>query len=146
MIGKISLGAVAGLFGGLAFGMVMGVMGMLPMVAQLVGSSSAAVGFLVHLVNSAIIGGAFGFFFGERSRTATSGLGFGLAYGLLWWFLGPLTLMPVFLGMGVKWSIAGIGMALPSLWGHLLYGAITGWVFWRFRTIGEERATRTRLA
>ncbi len=29
-----------------------------------------------------------------------SGVGVGLAYGGAWWFLGPLTLMPLLMGMG----------------------------------------------
>jgi hypothetical protein len=42
----------------------MGVTGMLPMVAGLVGSGSTAVGFLVHMVISAAIGAGFGAVFG----------------------------------------------------------------------------------
>ncbi len=49
-----------------------------------------------------------------------------LSYGLVWWFLGPLILMPLFLGMGARLSIEGMSMALPSLWGHLIFGGILG--------------------
>ncbi len=53
---SLKYGAYAGLVGGVVFGIMMGMMGMLPMIGQMVGSSSSLVGFLVHMVNSAIIG------------------------------------------------------------------------------------------
>jgi len=44
-------------------------MGMLPMVAMVVGSESAVVGFLYHMFNSVIIGAVFGLIFGSLSHT-----------------------------------------------------------------------------
>ena len=130
MIKRILCGALAGLVGGVVFGMMMGMMGMLPMVAKLVGSSSPALGFLIHMINSTIIGGAFGVVFGGASSTVGRGLGFGLLYGLIWWVLGPLMFMPLMLGMGLRLSVAGMSGALPSLWGHLVYGGLTGLAYW----------------
>ncbi len=52
-------GAAAGIAGGLIFGVLMVIKGMLPMVAMLVGSSSAVVGALVHLIISAGLGALF---------------------------------------------------------------------------------------
>ena len=39
-----------------------------------------------------------------------------------------MTLMPFFMGMGlgVNWTVAAIGQAMPSLVGHLIFGAILG--------------------
>lgn len=126
----IIAGMVGGVIAGAVFGVMMGMMGMLPMVAKLAGASSAGVGFIVHLVFSAIIGTGFGIVFGKTaaaSRGVAAGLG--LLYGIIWWFLGPLVIMPVWLGMGVQLSAAGMTMALPSLWGHLIYGLILGILF-----------------
>ncbi|MBI3312112.1 MAG: hypothetical protein HYZ88_01115 [Candidatus Omnitrophica bacterium] len=121
-IQKLIKGAVGGLVGGLAFGLLMGMMGMLPMVAKLVGSGSAVIGFGVHLVISAVIGATYGLFVADR----WAGLLGGAGYGLLWWFLGPLTLMPFFMGMGfgTHWTLAVAVKMLPSLMGHLIYGVI----------------------
>ena len=57
-----------------------------------------------------------------------SGLRYGLLYGGAWWILGPLTLMPLFLGMGlgVNWNLTAAVNMLPSMMGHLIYGAILG--------------------
>lgn len=122
-------GAVGGIAGGLVFGILMAMMGMLPMIAGLVGSQSAVVGFLVHMAISLFIGVTFGLLFGERSQTYAAGVGWGLLYGLVWWVLGPLVIMPLMLGMGLQFGAAFTGPMLQSLMGHLLYGAVTGLVF-----------------
>jgi hypothetical protein len=57
---RIIGGVVGGVAGGLVFGAMMAMMGMLPMVASVVGSKSAMVGFIYHMFNSVIIGIAFG--------------------------------------------------------------------------------------
>ncbi len=119
-------GIYGGLVGGLLFGVMMAMMGMLGMVAQVVRSNSALVGFIYHMFNSAVIGALFVPLFGRLSSDKGRGLIFGLAYGVIWWFLGPLILMPLALGMGVMISAEGMKMALPSLWGHLVYGGVLG--------------------
>ncbi len=126
MIEKVIKGAIGGLFGGLVFGLWMAEQGTLPTIAKLVGSSSAGVGFLVHMVNSTIIGGSFGFFFSRWAGVTTTGLLLGLVYGFVWWFLGPLTLMPLGLGMGIQWSAASVSATLPSLTWHLVFGGVLG--------------------
>jgi predicted lipid-binding transport protein (Tim44 family) len=64
---RIAGGIVGGIVGGLVFGAMMAMMGMLPMVASVVGSKSALIGFLYHMFNSAIIGALFGLIFGQLS-------------------------------------------------------------------------------
>lgn len=122
-------GVWAGLIAGVVFGAMMGMMGMLPMIAKLLGGNSAIFGFVLHLVFSAVIGLIFSMFFGHAAVDKARGIVLGLVYGLIWWFLGPLIIMPVWLGMGVQLSAAGMQMALPSLWGHLVYGFILGLVY-----------------
>src|SRR5918995_721840 len=110
---RIAGGIVGGIVGGLVFGAMMAMMGMLPMVASVVGSKSALIGFLYHMFNSAIIGALFG-----------------LIFGAIWWVLGPLILMPLLLGMGTpQFGMAFTQPMLLSLVGHLIYGLITGVVY-----------------
>jgi hypothetical protein len=125
---SLKLGALGGVLGGVVFGMMMGMLGMLPVIGQMVGVPTAAAGFLVHIVNSALIGAGFGVVFGRTADGIGSGLSTGLLYGGAWWLLGPLTLMPLFMGMGLgaNWNIGAAQAMLPSLMGHLLYGAILG--------------------
>lgn len=123
---QLKAGIYAGLIGGLVFGLMMGMMGMLQMVARVVRSDSALVGFLYHMFNSAVIGAFFVPLFGRFSSDKARGIAFGLVYGVIWWFLGPLILMPLALGMGTMLTAEGMRMALPSLMGHLVFGGILG--------------------
>ncbi len=125
---RIKQGALGGMAGGAVFGMIMAMMGMLPMIGKMVGQPTAAAGFAVHMLNSVIIGAAFVVAFGHRVQGLRNGLTSGLVYGGVWWVLGPLTLMPLFMGMGlgVNWTAAAATAMLPSLGGHLIYGSILG--------------------
>ena len=144
---NIKLGAYGGLAGGVVFGAMMGMMGMLPMIGKMVGHPSAVTGFLAHLVISALIGASFVVIFHGFIRGASGGLGYGLVYGGAWWFLGPLTLMPLMMGMGlgVNWTAAAASQMLPSLVGHLIYGAILGlsYALLQSRTTRHAEVTAT---
>ncbi len=129
LVQRIIEGVVGSVAGGLVFGAMMAMMGMLPMVAMVVGSESAAVGFLYHMFNSVIIGAIFGLIFGSLSHTYSQGAAWGLLYGVIWWVLGPLVLMPLMLGMGLQFGAAFTPPMLMSLVGHLAYGLITGLVY-----------------
>ena len=140
---NIRLGAYGGIAGGIVFGLMMAQMGMLPMIGKMVGHPSAVTGFLVHLVISAGIGGSFATLFHSVIQSKTAGLGYGLTYGAAWWFLGPLTLMPLFMGMGlgVNWNATAAAQMLPSLFGHLFYGAILGFTYeWLRRQTSDQRS------
>jgi hypothetical protein len=121
-------GAAAGIAGGLIFGILMVMTGMLPMVAMLVGSSSAAVGAIVHLIISAGLGALFAFLW--RHQRPGSLLIAGAAYGVIWWVLGALLLMPLRLGMP-EFEINTT--TLLSLMGHLLFGLVTAGTLWAVR-------------
>ncbi|EXF23853.1 membrane protein [Nesterenkonia sp. AN1] len=120
---KISAGVIGGFAGGVVFGILMAMMGMLPMIASMVGSTSAAVGFGVHLVISILLGLGLTIPFGGALRSYGRGAIIGLLYGVLWWVLGALLIMPLMMGMPI---FAVNTMALFSLMGHLLYGLILG--------------------
>ena len=128
---ELKWGTYGGVAGGLIFGAMMGMMGMLPMIGSMVGQPTAAAGFVVHMLNSAIIGAGFAVVLGRFVSGTRGGLAVGLAYGGAWWILGPLTLMPLFMGMGfgVNWSATAAVAMLPSLVGHLMYGTVLGLVY-----------------
>ena len=95
---SIKHGVYGGLAGGVVFGALMAMMGMLPMIGNMVGVPSAWIGFFVHLLISATIGGSFAVLLDASGQRG--GVGSGLAYGFVWWILGPLTLMPFLHGHG----------------------------------------------
>ncbi len=122
-------GVLASLAGGLIFGLIMITTGTLPKVAGIVGGTSPALGFIIHLVVSALIGMTFGLLFRYEAPNLGSGIAWGLLYGLVWWFLGWLTLLPILLGGSLTWSAGAASAVLPALIGHLAYGAATAFVF-----------------
>jgi len=139
MRSDITNGIVSGLVGGVVFGIMMqmmnaptpegGQMPMIAMVAKVVRSDSMAVGWLYHLFNSAVIGAIFGWLLGARIQSFGVGLGWGAVYGLVWWILGGLLLMPVLLGMAPFAPILMEPMrpvAFGSLIGHIIYGLVLG--------------------
>jgi len=129
---SLEWGAIASLGGGLLFGIIMLETGVIPKVAQLVGGSSLVLGFVVHLAIGAIIGATYGILFRYEAPNAISAIAWGLVYGLIWWFLGPLTLFPILLGGSFTWTTAAADAQLPSLIGHLVYGAATAIAFLHF--------------
>lgn len=133
MLGAIRKGILAGLAGGAVFGVIMAIGGTLTMIAGIVGSSSPVIGFLIHLMISGVIGAGFGVLLGGYATTRSRALGGGLAYGALWWVLGPLILMPWMMGMGFAANLnaKGVGDMLPSLVGHLVYGGVLGFGYGR---------------
>lgn len=129
---NLTRGAIAGLAGGAVFGVMMSMMGMIGMIGGLLGEGmmgNIPVSWIVHLIISAIIGAGFGFVASYVGPSLGTLIGAGLGYGLLWWILGPLIIMPSMMGMGLQLSGEGIANALPSLWGHLIYGGITGFTY-----------------
>jgi hypothetical protein len=131
--------AAAGIAGGVVFGIMMGMMGMLTLIGQMVGFPNPLAGFAVHLMISAVIGGIFAAVVGDRLTGTPAGLGYGAAYGAVWWFIGPLTLMPLLMGMGLgaNWNGTAVVGMLPSLMGHVIYGLILGAVYaWLTRRSG----------
>jgi len=155
MRSKMMAGLAAGLIAGSVFGLGMhlmtaptpegGRMPMMAMVAKIVGSESLAVGWLYHLFNSAVIGVIFGWLLGDRITTYGTGLGWGAVYGLAWWVLGGLVLMPLFLGMPVLAPLMMAEMrpvAMGSLFGHLVYGLVLGGCLIWLRSSAARTAQR----
>ena len=121
-------GIIAGLGGGFIFGIMMGMMSMLPMVGMLVGQESSSVGFIVHMAISAFFGAAFGLAAARFLQGWTQTLIAGVIYGIIVWFVGALIMMPLMLGMNEM--VLQIGQAQwMSFIGHIIFGLVTGGIF-----------------
>jgi len=126
---SLKWGAIASVAGGLLFSLVLLSAGYLSKLAMMAGGSSPTLGFAVNMMGSAGIGVTYGLLFQREAPNAASGLCWGLLYGLIWWFAGPLTLLPLLLTGSCDWRVEAASALLPSLIGHLLYGAVTASVF-----------------
>jgi uncharacterized membrane protein YagU involved in acid resistance len=103
--------------------------GFLPVFARLIGSTSAVAGLIVQLVVADLIGVSYGLLFRRQSYDIGSALGWGVSYGFFWWVLGPLTMIPVILGVAPQWTAQAAAELFASLVGHLAYGAGLGVAF-----------------
>ena len=132
-------GFVAGLLGGLAVAVGAQSAGIM---SRFVGIASA-LGFLDYVVIAAILGGGFGALFRQQAGYAPA-VGTGVVYGLLCWLALPLTLVPLIQGRGPIWSLAEASAAFPALVGYLLYGAITGLIFYLAVSLYGRRTSNER--
>ncbi len=150
---NVWMGQAGGIFGGLLYTVVLANIGAFPSIAGLTGATSEFAGFVVHMIISIIIGSSYGLFFQREAYSYGSGLAWGAVYGLLWWFIGSLTLYPILVGLPVNWSGDFAASMYPFLIGHLIYGASLGLLFqylsWRNDTglrLQNQRDTQTSLA
>jgi hypothetical protein len=124
--GRFVAGAAGGLAGGVVFGVLMQLTGTLPMVASLVDRESVAVGWAIHMGIAVAVGFAYTLIFGLFSEGLPISAVLGAFYGIVWWVLGGLTLMPLRLGLGL---FVFDTAAWQSLAGHIAYGLVLGMVY-----------------
>jgi hypothetical protein len=76
------------------------------------------------------MGISYGILFRREAPNLASGIAWGLVYGLIGWFVGPLTLFPIALKNGQLWTAPAIDAQFPALVGHLIYGSVAAAAFW----------------
>ncbi len=130
LIRSVEWGALAGLAGGLLYTLVLVATGSLGEIAGIVGRTSPALGFVVHMCISIVMGVSYGILFQREAPNLASGIAWGLVYGLIGWFAGPLTLFPIALKTGGLWTAAAAEAQFPSMVGHLIYGSVAAAAFW----------------
>jgi hypothetical protein len=123
-------GAAAGLAGGLLYVLVLVATGSLGEIAAIVGGTSSALGVAVHLCISVLLGVSYGLLFQREAPNLASGIAWGLVYGLMGWYIGPLTLLPFALGNSGMWVPAVAEAQFPAMAGHLIYGSVAAAAFW----------------
>jgi uncharacterized membrane protein YagU involved in acid resistance len=125
----IQWGAVSGVAGGVLYALVLVATGSWREIAAVAGGTSPTLGFAVHLVISILMGASYGMLFQREAPNLASGIGWGLVYGLIGWFVGPLTLLPVAEGHSL-WVPGDARAQFPALVGQLMYGAMAAASFW----------------
>lgn len=131
MRSKAAAGTIAGILAGVIFGIIMmfttassptgAEVSMLESMALAVGAESVWAGWLLQLISSAIIGLIFGAAFGNKVANYKSGAGYGALFGVIWWAVNGLLIMPL---MG-----AGVALGFGTLIGYLVFGVVMGSLF-----------------
>jgi uncharacterized membrane protein YagU involved in acid resistance len=155
---KISKGIEAGLLAGIIFGIMMTVMSvptpdggeapMMRLVAMVVNSTNLTMGWFYHLFNSALIGALFGAFYDDKTYNYKQATGQGALYGFIWWVIGGLILMPLFMGKPIFGPLLNEmmrPMALASFMGHLIYGVVLGAVYVKLRHAPPKRSSHRKV-
>lgn len=122
-------GAFAGLVGGLVSSPVLFATGVLSSVAGVDTHLSGLHGFALHMLVSASIGMTYGLLFRHEASSLGLGVMWGWLFGVIWWYVGPMTLLPLLLTGECDWRASAASALLPSLTGHLIFGATTALVF-----------------
>jgi hypothetical protein len=138
---SLQWGALAGFAGGLGSSPFMFAAHMLSNVAGVATQLSSVTGLLVHLLVSTCIGMSYGILFRDEASNLAMAGAWGWVFGLIWWYVGPLTLLPLVLTGEIDWRITAASALLPSLLGHLIYGACTASLFY----ILERAYTRKQM-
>ncbi len=142
LLRSLAWGSAAGLAGGLVVLPLMVRTGVLAKLAGLDSGLSTTIGIGLHLVVSTFIGASYGFLFRGETFNAVFGSLWGFVVGLIWWYAGPLTLLPLLRTGECDWTSEAAGALLPSLIAHLLFGVVVANLFLAF----ERRAARNLRA
>ncbi len=118
---KLMKGIIPGIMSGYVFMAFMGP-GMADMVGGMI-SADALIGFILHIIISAVIGALYTGLFTEyvkmNNPLVDIAVG-GLIYGVIWWILGGLIIMPAIAGG----EMLQISLTDPSLFGHIIFGHV----------------------
>lgn len=138
---SLGWGALGGLVGGIVAAPVMIATGVLPKIAGLDTPLSIVRALALHLLVSVIIGMTFGLLFRREASSISLGVMWGWLFGLIWWYLGPMTFLPLLLTGEIDWRVTAASALLPSMMAHLIYGAVTALAF----LLLERRYTQALL-
>ena len=126
---SLSWGAIAGLIGGIIASPILLATGVLPRLASAATDPSTFKILFAHVVVSVVLGMLYGILFRNESSSIGMGIAWGWLFGLIWWYAGPITIEPLILTGQCDWSTDAVSSLLPSLMGHLIFGAVTALVF-----------------
>ena len=120
-----ALGAFSGFAAGIAAGIILHILWVLPALSLLVARPpTPGTGWVVHVLISALSGALFGIAVMSIRQSRSNLVLAGIVAGALVFVLGPLTLVPMAIGLGPQFSF--IAKWLPVGAAYLVYGALLG--------------------
>ncbi len=149
-IQSVIFGAVGGFLGGWVFLLGIQNAAFFSLVSGILGSDSFGLGRTLHFTIAITIGVTFGLLFHRDVKNSGPAIVWGMAYGISWWMLGPMTLRPLLSGQAINWSLAGAQGAFTPLISHILYGSLMGLFYaiatklWNTLFVDSDPLNRTR--
>jgi hypothetical protein len=128
-------GGAAGIAAALIFSRWMYEGDFFPLIAGFGSLGSHSTSILLHFAAACVIGCSFGALFQNDVRNLGSSMGWGMAYAMFWWILGPMTVFPVAFGKRSDWSALHAGELFGPLVGYIFYGLILGVVYSGVNTV-----------
>jgi hypothetical protein len=125
----IAVGGLAGVAAALIFSRWMYVGAFYPLISGLGAVDGHFRAIALHFAVACLIGCTFGGLFQAEVRNLGSSMGWGMAYTMFWWFLGPMTLFPIATGRRADWSAEHASDLFGPMVGHILYGLILGVIY-----------------
>ncbi|MEM7334563.1 MAG: hypothetical protein AAF490_20975 [Chloroflexota bacterium] len=147
---SVVFGAVGGFLGGWVFLLGIQNAAFFSLVSGILGSDSFGLGRTLHFTIAITIGVTFGLLFHRDVKNSGPAIVWGMAYGISWWMIGPMTLRPLFSGSLPDWTLAGAQATFTPLISHILYGAIMGLFYalatklWNTLFVDSDPLNRTR--
>ena len=100
----IVAGGLGGLLGGFIFDRWMSAGEFFPLLSGLSHLPSRTTSLTLQFFIAVLMGVIFGVLFQRDVRSYGSCMGWGVGYATLWWFLGPMTIFPLFSHTALDWS------------------------------------------
>ena len=125
----IVAGGAAGFAAALIFSRWMYEGDFFPLIAGLGSLGSQSMSVLLHVAVACGIGCTFGALFQNDVRNLGSSMGWGMAYAMFWWILGPMTVFPALQGQRPDWSASHASELFGPLVGYIFYGLILGVIY-----------------
>lgn len=131
-------GLLAGLVAGLVSGIMLQLMWVLTPLSLLLSlPPNPSTGWIPHLAISLVFGVLFGFLASWLRLERRGAVAGGIITGVLAWIAGPLTLVPLWIGLPPQYTLAS--RWLKVLAAYLAYGLVLGEVFNAFQERIPER-------
>lgn len=127
VIASCCAGAVGGISAGLVNGSIIVSLGRMAEIAERFGAPSVGFAFFMHLLFSALMGTGFGPCCDKWTSDIRRSLIAGFVYGIAWWALAALVVMP--LRLGEPLNALSVMSTWPLLVGHALFGLVLGLVY-----------------
>jgi hypothetical protein len=143
---SLGWGSAAGIAAGLIVLPLMIRFGVITKLAGLDGNIPFALGILLHLTASTAIGASYGILFRDEATDVVSCSLWGCMMGLIVWYAGPLTFLPLIRTGQCDWRPEAAAALLPLLVSHLLFGLVTANVFSAFERSRLKRLRQVRYS